>query len=190
MAERQSEKAYRYGLRLLAVMRRSDAHEGLKKALGRVLAGVSSQNCRVHFALAPQCGQSSPRRIGRRHTRSWRKSCGRRGRDGGRQLRSWGWPKPTSWPTWSSQESAGHVSTRRAHWTASAVRSNVGRKWWVGSPTAAQHAPSLAGAVLQDTADEWQVGRRCFGLETMARLIGPELLLIAKAVAFHLALVH
>jgi transposase-like protein len=31
----------------------SDAHEGLKKALGQVLAGVSWQRCRVHFTLAP-----------------------------------------------------------------------------------------------------------------------------------------
>jgi putative transposase len=41
----------------------SDAHEGLKKALGQVLAGVSWQRCRVHFmrnllAHVPRGGKS------------------------------------------------------------------------------------------------------------------------------------
>jgi putative transposase len=51
-------------------------------------------------------------------------------------------------------------------------------------------ATRLVGAVLLEIADEWQIGRRYFSLETMARLIEPEPLLVAEPVPFHLAPVH
>ena len=75
----------------------SDAHEGLKAALGQVLTGVTWQRCRVHFTLAPAvqaqvcetcwrtcpaatsrssrplCGPSSPSRTGWRQGLNWLK---------------------------------------------------------------------------------------------------------------------
>ena len=58
----------------------SDAHEGLKKVLGQVLAGVTWQRCRVHFTLAHSvqaqvcetCWRMS--RVG--ISPSWRLPCG------------------------------------------------------------------------------------------------------------------
>ena len=58
---------------------------------------------------------------------------------------------------------------------------------------------TLVGAVPLEIADlrwrvkfspERQVGRRSFSLETMARLIEPEPLLVAEPVPFHPAPVH
>lgn len=51
-------------------------------------------------------------------------------------------------------------------------------------------AVRLAGSVLVEIADDWQVGRRYFSLESMARVIAPEPLLVAEPVQFHLAPVH
>ena len=48
----------------------------------------------------------------------------------------------------------------------------------------------LVGAVLLESSDEWQVGRRYFGLEAMAKVLDPQPLLIAEPVAFPLAPVH
>ena len=51
-------------------------------------------------------------------------------------------------------------------------------------------AVRLAGSVLVEIADDWQVGRRYFSLESMARVMSPQPLLVAEPVAFHLAPVH
>jgi len=58
-----------------------------------------------------------------------------------------------------------------------------------GHSTLAQMHAQLGGECGLEIADECQVGRRCFSLETMARLIEPEPLL-GVAVPFHLAPVH
>jgi putative transposase len=48
----------------------------------------------------------------------------------------------------------------------------------------------LVGAVLLEIADEWQVGRRYFSLESMATLTEPEAMVVAEPTPFHLAPVH
>lgn len=56
-------------------------------------------------------------------------------------------------------------------------------------PVAEWHA-RLPGSVLVEIAGDWQVGRRYFSLDSMARVIAPEPLLVAEPVQFHLAPVH
>ena len=48
----------------------------------------------------------------------------------------------------------------------------------------------LVGAILQEQADEWQVARRYFGLESMRRLFEPEPLVMAEPLPLTLAPVH
>jgi putative transposase len=138
----------------------SDAHEGLKKALGQVLAGVSWQCCRVHFTRAPHCVRRSA---------------------GVRDLLA-------------------HVPRGDKSMVASALRTIFARPdrqaadvqlaEVVGVFPDGASVTRLVGAVLLEIADEWQVGRRYFSLEAMAKVIEPESLMVAELIPFHLAPVH
>lgn len=46
------------------------------------------------------------------------------------------------------------------------------------------------GAVLLEIANEWQMGRRYFRLESTAKLTESELLLVAEPAPFHLVPFH
>jgi len=48
----------------------------------------------------------------------------------------------------------------------------------------------LVGAVLMETSDEWQIGRRYFSQESMKKLLEPDTLLVAEPEPLQLAPVH
>ena len=48
----------------------------------------------------------------------------------------------------------------------------------------------LVGAVLQEQADDWQIARRYFSLDSMRKLYDPQPLIVAEPVPFTLAPVH
>ena len=110
----------------------SDAHEGLKAAIRRVV-GASWQRCRVHWmrnALVlraarpsrpwprPRCARPSSSPIVRAPARPCATSPTSSGRSGRSSARSSTTARPTCWPTWTSRPSTGPRSTAPTRWNA------------------------------------------------------------------------
>ncbi len=190
----------------------SDAHEGLKKALSQVLAGVSWQRCRVHFmrsflAHVPRGDKSIVAAALRTiFAQPDRQAAGVQlaevvqatlapAASAGVQRR---WPKAAELLTQAEDDTLAHMVFPAELWTRidstnplERLNKEVKRRTnVVGVSPDGGSVTRLVGAVLLEIADEWQVGRRYFSLETMARLIEPEPLLVAEPAAFHLAPVH
>ena len=181
----------------------SDAHEGLKKALSQVLAGVSWQRCRVHFmrnllAHVPRGDKSIV-------AAALRTIFAQPGRQAAAvqlaevvQAMQRRWPKAAELLAQAEDDILAYMVFPAELWTRiystnplERLNKEVKRRTnVVGVFPDGGSVTRLVGAVLLEVADEWQVGRRYFSLETMARLIEPEPLLVAEPVAFHLAPVH
>ena len=181
----------------------SDAHEGLKKALSQVLAGVSWQRCRVHFmrnllAHVPRGDKSIVAAALRTiFAQPDRQAAGVQLAEVVQaMLRRW--PKAAELLAQAEDDILAYMVFPAELWTRiystnplERLNKEVKRRTnVVGVFPDGGSVTRLVGAVLLEVADEWQVGRRYFSLETMARLIEPEPLLVAEPVAFHLAPVH
>jgi putative transposase len=190
----------------------SDAHEGLKKALGQVLAGVSWQRCRVHFmrnllAHVPR-GDKSMVVSGLRtiFAQPDRQAAGVQlaevvqatlapAASAGVQRR---WPKAAELLAKAEDDILAYMVFPPELWTRiystnplERLNKEVKRRTnVVGVFPDGSSATRLVGAVLLEISDEWQVGRRYFSLEAMARVIEPQPLLVAEPMPFHLAPVH
>lgn len=173
----------------------SDAHEGLRQAIGAVRHGASWQRCRVHFlrntlALVPKAAQSlvaaTIRTVFAQPTAETARAQWRQVADGFRTR----WPRLAALMDEAEGDVLAYLAFPAAHWrqvwsTNPLERLNKELKRRtnvVGIFPNPAAAVRLVGALLSEQHDEWQVGRRYFSAESMALLRredGPPLALAA-----------
>jgi putative transposase len=172
----------------------SDAHEGLRAALGQVLSGASWQRCRVHFmrnvlahvtkadrsvvaaALRTIFAQPNRAAAGQQLALVAEKMAPR-------------WPKAAELLRAAEEEVLAYMAFPPEHWTRlystnplerlniakHPVRKEIKRRTnVVGIFPDVAAVERLVGAVLMDIDDEWQVDRRYFSQESMHTLYAPE----------------
>lgn len=167
------------GVRLVT----SDAHEGLRQAIGAVLHGASWQRCRVHFvrnalSLVPKGMQAlvaaTIRTIFAQPTAEQAREQWGRVADGFRER----FPRLATLMGDAEAEVLAYLAFPREHWRQiwstnplERLNKEVKRRTDVigifPNPAAAVR---LVGALLTEQHDEWQVGRRYFSAESMALL--------------------
>ena len=166
-----------HGVRLVT----SDAHEGLRQAIGAVLHGASWQRCRVHFvrnalALVPKGMQAlvaaTIRTVFAQPTAEAARQQWRHVADGFRAR----WPRLADLMEAGEGDVLAYLAFPRAHWRQlwstnplERLNKEVKRRTNVigifPNPAAAIR---LVGALLAEQHDEWQVGRRYFSAESLA----------------------
>jgi transposase-like protein len=170
------------GVRLVV----SDAHEGLRAAIGAVLHGASWQRCRVHFlrnalALVPKATQqlvaATIRTVFAQPTEEAARRQWRQVADGFRER----WPRLADLLDAAEADVLAYLPFPPAHWrqlwsTNPLERLNKELKRRtdvVGIFPNGEAVVRLVGALLAEQHDEWQVGRKYFSAESLTRL-GPE----------------
>lgn len=181
----------------------SDAHEGLKAAIAQVLSGASWQRCRVHFMR--NLLSHIPRGDQAMVTAALRTIFAQPDQEAARgQLRVVydamvvRWPKAAEVLINAEEDILAYMVFPREHWTRiysnnvlERLNKEVKRRTnVVGVFPDAASVIRLVGAVLMEQADDWQISRRYFSLESMRKLYAPQPLVVAEPVPFTLAPVH
>lgn len=161
----------------------SDAHEGLKKAVAKVLNGASWQRCRVHFmrnvlAHVPQ----GDKKLVAAHIRTVfaqpdREAAGHQLDKVVEELAP-SWPKAAKLLGQAEHDLLAHMSFPKAHWKRLASSNPLERlnREIRRRTKVVQMFPDegslirLAGAILMETDQEWAVGRRYFSEKSMQPL--------------------
>jgi transposase-like protein len=167
----------------------SDAHAGLKQAIGAVLHGASWQRCRVHFlrnalALVPksaaQMVAATIRTVFAQPDARGAQEQWRRVADGFRSR----YPRLADLLDAAEAEVLAYLAFPQEHWRQiwsnnplERLNREVKRRTdVVGIFPNAAAIVRLVGAVLTEQHDEWQVGRRYFSAESLAKLTKEEVL--------------
>ncbi|MFZ3079947.1 MAG: IS256 family transposase [Bellilinea sp.] len=181
----------------------SDAHEGLKAAIGHVLSGASWQRCRGHFMRNLLC--HVPRGDQAMVAAALRTVFAQPNQEAARrQLRAVyeamlpRWPKAAQVLSEAENDILAYMVFPQEHWkriysnnVLERLNKEVKRRTnVVGVFPDEPSVIRLVGAVLQEQADEWQVAKRYFSLESMHKLYDPQPLLMAEVMPFTLAPVH
>ena len=171
------------GVRLVV----SDAHEGLRQAIGAVLHGAAWQRCRVHFlrnalALVPKGAQqlvaATIRTVFAQPTAEPAREQWRRVADGFRER----FPRLAALLDEAEADVLAYLAFPPQHWrqvwsTNPLERLNreVKRRTdVVGIFPNEAAVVRLVGAILAEQHDEWQVGRRYLSAESLVALAPPE----------------
>lgn len=164
----------------------SDAHEGLTGAIGAVLQGASWQRCRTHFmrnalCLVPKSAQplvaATIRTVFAQPEPDAARDTWRRIADGFRSR----FPKLAHFLDQAETDVLAYLAFPREHWRQiwsnnplERLNKEVKRRTDVVGIFPNERAiVRLVGAILAEQHDEWQVARRYFGVESLARLTQP-----------------
>jgi putative transposase len=165
----------------------SDAHQGLKGAIAAALAGAGWQRCRVHFvrnalALGPkQAGQmvaSTIRTVFAQPDAQSAREAWRRVADGFRAR----YPRLGALLDEAETDVLAYLAFPHEHWhqiwsnnPLERLNKEIKRRTDVVGIFPSQEAViRLVGMVLAEQHDEWQVSRRYFSAESLAKLLVEE----------------
>jgi len=161
----------------------SDAHQGLRSALGAALSGASWQRCRVHFvrnalALVPksaaQLVAATIRTVFAQPDAASTREQWRRVRDGFADR----FPRLTALLDEAEADVLAYLGFPTEHWRQiwsnnplERLNKEVKRRSdVVGIFPSTGAVVRLVGMVLAEQHDEWQTGRRYFSVESLAKL--------------------
>jgi len=175
----------------------SDAHEGLKEAIGQVFAGASWQRCRVHFmrnvlAYVPR-GEKAlvSALLGTIFAQPGRADAEVQWNQVYQQMVK-RWPKAAEVMADAREDVLAYMLFPPTHWTRiystnplERLNKEVKRRTnVVGVFPDAAATIRLVGAVLLEIDDEWQAGKRYFSLESMRQLYDPAPAIPATTIRF------
>ncbi len=181
----------------------SDAHEGLKKALGQVLTGSSWQRCRVHFmrnllAHIPQRDKAMVAAAMRTlFVMTDRPAAGQQLANVAEALQR-RYPKAAELLVQAETDILAYMAFPKSHWRRiystnplERLNKEVKRRTnVVGVFPDRASVIRLVGALLMEVNDEWQIGRRYFSQASMKELLEPELPAEAEALPMPVIPIH
>jgi len=181
----------------------SDAHQGLKGAMGRVLVGATWQRCRVHFmrnvlAHVPKGDKAMVAAALRTvFAQPHRQAAGEQLAEVVRAMQP-RWPKAANRVAEAEEDILAYMAFPPEHWTRiystnplERLNREVKRRTnVVGVFPDIPSVVRLVGSILMEIDDEWQVGRRYFSLASMKKIEEPASIQIAEPLALRLAPVH
>jgi transposase-like protein len=164
----------------------SDAHEGLKAAIGKVFSGATWQRCRVHclrnlLAHVPQRDKAMVAAAVRTiFAQPNRQAAGQQLQEVVQALQV-RWPQAAKVLVEAEEDVLAYMAFPHEHWTrifSTNVLERLNREVKrrtdvVGVFPDVPSVVRLVGAVLLEIDDEWQIERRYFSLESMQRLKEP-----------------
>jgi putative transposase len=183
----------------------SDSHQGLKTAISRVLNGATWQRCRVHcmrnlLAHVPQRDKSLVAALVRMVFAQPNRQVAGQQLAETVKLMERRWPKAAELLAAAEDDVLAYMAFPPEHWSRiystnplERLNREIKRRTdVVGVFPDEASVVRLVGAVLMERADEWEVERRPFSLESMRKLTAPDpgVLLQMEASPLRLAPIH
>jgi putative transposase len=181
----------------------SDAHEGLKNALGQVLTGASWQRCRVHFmrnllAHIPKRDKALVAAAVRTVFVMADRDDASQQLAGVAEALQRRYPKAADLLVEAEADILAYMGFPQSHWRRiystnplERLNKEVKRRTnVVGVFPDRDSVIRLVGSLLMEVDDEWQIGRRYFSQASMKELLEPEPLVDAKALPMPVLPIH